>query len=308
MKIVKMKDSPPKLHKVVKLKENYYVKEFQKEQSGVIICFDCSDVQFISEFPDKEEKHITLLYMGNSENVNKEDTISKLKEFANTHGPISGEFDGSAAFMNRGEGFPIVLLFDSPALPDFRSEIQKLFPTFTQEHGFTPHMTLMYSEGLTSDFIASISNSVPTFHTFNSISFWYNGERHKFELNVAESVKSKEIKTITNDELVVKRYDNPDVYDVSKELTQFDALSRNNSTPKKMVIIDDDFVMQTFIKNEAGESFDISNIYAQMFVKSNKYFEEVNQTVPTFKEHEEMLQTINAAISKILGIEYEISK
>jgi hypothetical protein len=116
---------------------------------------------------------------------------------------------------------------------------------------------------------------------------------------------TKATSAIVHDELVVKRYDNPDIYDVSKELTQFDALSRNNTDLKKMAIIDDDFIMQTFIKKEVGEPFDISKIYAQMFAKSIEYFVITNKEgSPTFEEYNEMLKTINTAISKALGIEY----
>jgi hypothetical protein len=276
--------------------------DISKEHSGVIICFDCKDTKIWTKFDNEDNAHITLLFMGDAENVNKEDTISKLKAFANSHGPVSGAFNGQGAFADLGDGYPIVALFDSPVLPWFRTELVDLFPNYPQNHGFTPHMTLEYIKDLSTVTLGQLP--FPIDHTFTSISLWIGGEHIEFPLNTSMNIV-KEFHIKNKEEIVVRRFNVPDYYDISKQLEEFDAKSREDDSLQKMIIIDDDFIVQTFIKKEVGEAIDISNIYGQMFVKSNEYFTQVNGTVPTIKEHNEMMKTINAAISKVLGIAYK---
>lgn len=128
------------------------IKAHKQQRSTAIIGFDCRDDQRLidlqSGFPGDIETplHMTLLFLGDTDQFDKQQVCHKLVEFSKTYAPIDGIFNGLAAFNGDTNGkYPIVLLFDSPALPGFRQALRDIFPLVEQMHGFVPHVTLGYT-------------------------------------------------------------------------------------------------------------------------------------------------------------------
>jgi len=103
-----------------------------------------------SEITPLNEFHVTLLYLGEVAdlNIGRKEAADILRAFAQGRKPIAGRVCGVARFGGKEDGDtqPIVLLFDSPELPQFRQELVDSFGVFVpeQEHGYTSHITLAY--------------------------------------------------------------------------------------------------------------------------------------------------------------------
>ena len=175
-------------------------------QNHVIVAFNLEGDQFVkdllSQFPDPiTDPHITLLYLGLTTETEDVETLSKwLEDFASAHAPLSGVFSGAAVFnpsTDLGNKMPVVMLFDSPELPAFRQALKHSVPfeVVNQTHGFTPHLTLSYTEQNNS-FIPDVrqtSSSYDLSRTFDSIWLYYGGEHYEFKLSGSIVEKSLEI-------------------------------------------------------------------------------------------------------------------
>jgi 2'-5' RNA ligase len=138
--------------------------ESTKEHTGVMVALPVperyrpliaalqSQVPFGAEMVPAEELHVTLLYLGDSSDVEHLKTriyAGSLKAIEWQDG-IPARLTGLARFNgNEGGKNPLVLLVDSPLLPELR---QKVFSHLVHErgipdnqrHGFIPHITLGY--------------------------------------------------------------------------------------------------------------------------------------------------------------------
>jgi 2'-5' RNA ligase len=132
--------------------------------------------------------HITLLYLGDVEELDKGEIVNILKVFAKQQAPIKGKYNGGAIFTDNGDGYPHVLLFDSPQLPFCHSNLSKLLSSHRPEltHGFTPHTTLAYNESPKS---LPVQIDVP--YTFNEIILQWGGDSQTFPLQGTVIEKSK---------------------------------------------------------------------------------------------------------------------
>jgi predicted ABC-type ATPase/2'-5' RNA ligase len=92
--------------------------------------------------------HITMLYLGKMDELDKESIVTKLTLFTNNQSPIEGEYGGAAIFNDNGDGYPIVLLYDSPQLPFAFAKLAGLLKGLRPDllRGFTPHTTLSYTD------------------------------------------------------------------------------------------------------------------------------------------------------------------
>jgi 2'-5' RNA ligase len=100
------------------------------------------------------DSHITLLNLGEIERIpiSKENLMVILEGFAKSHAIIDGKITGVATFSTNPDEdgkVPIVLLYDSPQLPFFRVDLQRILRELgieylEQNHGFIPHITLAY--------------------------------------------------------------------------------------------------------------------------------------------------------------------
>jgi hypothetical protein len=97
--------------------------------------------------------HLTLAYLGDSTEMGLDaegQLYRSVSEFARSSSPLEGMVSGIGLFNNteEGETNAFVALFDSPALPDFRTRLMGMLQANgimpVQNHGFTPHITLQY--------------------------------------------------------------------------------------------------------------------------------------------------------------------
>lgn len=94
--------------------------------------------------------HVTLAYLGDAENVGDPATLLlAVQDFANRAPMLDGEISGVGVFT-AGDGGVTYASVDLPELPAFREDLVRtieragFFPA--RNHGFTPHMTLTYSD------------------------------------------------------------------------------------------------------------------------------------------------------------------
>lgn len=126
------------------------------KQEGVMIAFypskDVAKKLTIKGGASEEEIHMTLVYMGNINDIpNQDELVDTIKEFAKGKGKLSGKISGLGRF-NGGETSDnkdvLYASVDLPTLPEFRQElVNKLedndFPV-SKTHGYTPHITITY--------------------------------------------------------------------------------------------------------------------------------------------------------------------
>lgn len=101
-----------------------------------------------------EDMHLTLAFLGNVDDIaaDREALISVVKSFAEWMPPIVGKVSGIGTFFETaGDGNNATYAsFDSPNLPGFRQrlvdELRASNISVKRNHGFTPHITLAYSD------------------------------------------------------------------------------------------------------------------------------------------------------------------
>jgi hypothetical protein len=171
-----------------------YDKKKKKELGSppAIVCFDCFDMKpaLQSLWPQNDipdDPHVTLLMLGDIANLDRAAIEQQLADFANGHAPVDGMFGGMGTFQSGEDGSPVVLLLDSPYLPRFRQDLSDIVQTpFEQDHGFTPHLTLEYTN--MPEIVHSTDVSLPV--RFQSVSLWWGGEHIKYPLMGAFNNKS----------------------------------------------------------------------------------------------------------------------
>lgn len=155
-----------------------------KQYTSAIIAFNLEGEKWLEDLAQPFGKdaisdfHVTLVWLGNASKLDKESVQAKIAGLAETYAPISGVFNGVAKFTDSGDGVPVVLTFDSPALPGFRQALREAFPDVEQNHGFTAHTTLAY----TNADINLVKLEKPIEYTFNSIWLFWAGERYEYPL------------------------------------------------------------------------------------------------------------------------------
>jgi hypothetical protein len=96
-----------------------------------------------------EVLHVTLAYLGETEEADVQAVADALRAVAATHAPLAGEVGGLARFAENDEGAaPAVLLPDVPGLVELRVAVTEALVAagvgFSRDHGFTPHLTITY--------------------------------------------------------------------------------------------------------------------------------------------------------------------
>lgn len=94
-----------------------------------------------------EQAHITLAYLGDKEDNDRDKLERLISAFAHTSEPLSGHVGGFGVFHNGDK--VAVALWDIPGLPEWRQKLCDFLNDagckVADNHGFTPHQTLMYS-------------------------------------------------------------------------------------------------------------------------------------------------------------------
>lgn len=114
-----------------------------------------ADMDEYTEDPD--EVHLTLLYLGTKEDCGgawAEDRLYRgLYDFAINSGyrGLTAQMNGFGVFQN-DDGDVLVSLWDIPGIAEFRTHLKRYLEDHgakvrTDDHGFTPHMTMAYGEG-----------------------------------------------------------------------------------------------------------------------------------------------------------------
>lgn len=127
-----------------------------EEHTGICVAFwlDDADARAMAvegcEPPD--QLHMTLAYLGKTtdETIDREALESTLKDFAGTHDAVSAWIAGEGVFHTPNDGDAIVALIDAPGLPTWRQDLVVALEAaglpVSNDHGFTPHITLAYVE------------------------------------------------------------------------------------------------------------------------------------------------------------------
>ena len=174
-------------------------KPFSKDADlgGVMICFHPSAdaaSKIVLDRPGAEpidRLHMTLAYLGSAADYAPEaiDAIKgMLQEFAADSKPLSGKIGGLTRFYTGDENEALVANVDVPMLAEFREdlidELDDLGLPPLRNHGFTPHMTLMYLPSEQATPIDRI-NVVPLY--FNTVSLRVGGDQYDYVLGQEEA-------------------------------------------------------------------------------------------------------------------------
>lgn len=92
--------------------------------------------------------HVTLAFLGDTDEDQVAAIVDALKTVAATHGPLAGKVAGTGVFQN-GDEPPWILLPDVPGLVELRVAITEALLAagidYSRQHGFQPHITIEYS-------------------------------------------------------------------------------------------------------------------------------------------------------------------
>jgi 2'-5' RNA ligase len=95
------------------------------------------------------ELHLTVAYCGDAADVDAA-ALTAVADAVAQRAPVSGEISGLARFVGGEDGDVIVALVDSPGLEDLRSdvldELEAAGIEVARNHGYTPHITLIFLE------------------------------------------------------------------------------------------------------------------------------------------------------------------
>jgi hypothetical protein len=112
--------------------------------------------------------------------LNKEEVVNILETFSLGQAPIEGKYEGAGMFTDNGDGYPHVLLYDSPQLPGAFNRLATLLILHRPEltHGFTPHTTLAYY-----DSPKDLPTDVDIPYTFDSMVLKWGDEEQVFSFD-----------------------------------------------------------------------------------------------------------------------------
>lgn len=126
----------------------------QANLAGVMVAFypqpDAAEALAVGDGEPVEQLHLTLAYLGMAADLEDRDAVTQaLATFAASSPPVDGIVSGTGAF-EAGEERAVVALVDAPALPEWRGRLVAALEAAGIEvdrtHGFTPHITLAYTD------------------------------------------------------------------------------------------------------------------------------------------------------------------
>lgn len=141
------------------------------------------------------EMHMTLVYLGDipeleAQGITKEKVFSVLDSLKGVLPPVKGVISGTGRFLNTHleDKDAVVLLVDSPQLPDFRTiltnELTAQGIPYAQNHGFTPHITLLYvHKGEVAHYLPPVAEIA-----FNKVTLAWGDERLEVELTQPDPI------------------------------------------------------------------------------------------------------------------------
>lgn len=124
------------------------------EQDGVMIALKPSDevreALAIDGGEDVDNLHVTLAFLGKEEDFDKDELLDLIEDMDFVRESLDGGIAGYGTFQN-GESHVLWAAVDVPGINEMRAELKErvkedLDIDLEEEHGFTPHMTLDYSD------------------------------------------------------------------------------------------------------------------------------------------------------------------
>lgn len=143
-----------------------------------------------------EEMHITLCYLGNTDEIDRDDAEAATLAFAEQAGILSGRLAGFGQFLNGGEEPAVLIaLWDVPGLDRFRLALKDSLAGVgvkrAENHGFTPHTTIAYGEEPFEE-LPEVPDEVAGNVAFESVILAYGGEWMEFPLRGPATVKGSD--------------------------------------------------------------------------------------------------------------------
>lgn len=187
--------------------------EADAQPSGVMVAFSPSRevcdrlanmtlaAGFDAEVP--EQIHLTVAYCGKADEVDEGKFLAAVKSYAAQMRPMEGNIAGLGTFAN-GETHVLWASADVPGLDEFRVGLLPILEAIgapaRNDHGYTPHITLAYSETPISALpdIAGMAGSPLRFTTLVAA---YGGTWHHFDLtgSSGETVAVEKLATVEED-------------------------------------------------------------------------------------------------------------
>lgn len=199
---------------------NFAYDVIEKQHTSVMVGFDLSGTE-LGKQSTIDDPHITLVMVGDIDNVDKSLLLMQTDRFASTHAPVEAKLSGFAVFPASEENdnkAPIVALVDSPYLPAFRQALyHQLDKQFEENHGFIPHMTVGYSDKSEQTF----PTKQPEFTlTLDKLTIFYGDERYTYPLSGDIVEKQLPIDDQSKSNLISVRIDifNNTVSDLSEQM------------------------------------------------------------------------------------------
>lgn len=178
-----------------------------KQHTGVMIGLFLSPADATAlAIPDGEppdELHVTLAYLGDSKELTDRDVLERVvSRYAQGKPVLQGVVSGTGVFTGGMDGDVLWLHFDSGELPAFRQGLVETldkagFPV-KAEHGFTPHITLMYAPAI--DVVPQIADGREL--TFDRLTLAWGGKRTEYPLGGGK-MKETENKEVVEDEKAI---------------------------------------------------------------------------------------------------------
>ena len=167
--------------------------EHRQDQTGVMIALYPDSVAAakiaVPEGVSANELHLTLAFFGDEADqppTIKEDLTRAVQAAGSIEG-LSGQIGGIGYFASGDNGQPVVALIDAPGLVAYRQKLMGKLKavglTPSQEHDFTPHMTLKYSDP--GQLLEGAENVVGTPISFDSVTVSIGRDRTEFEQHPA---------------------------------------------------------------------------------------------------------------------------
>lgn len=133
-----------------------------------------------------EEMHVTLCYLGKTEEVSRDAAEAAVAAFAASTSVLTGKLAGFGQFLNGGEEPAVLIaLWDVPGLDRFRLALKDTLAASgvkrEENHGFTPHLTIAYGDE-PFDELPEVPDEAKENITFESVILAYGGEWMEFPL------------------------------------------------------------------------------------------------------------------------------
>lgn len=131
-----------------------------------------------------EQIHLTVAYLGKTGEVDKDAFLAAMKSYAAQSNVMEGNVAGLGTFAN-GDSHVLWASADVPGIDEFRVGLLPILEAIgspaRNDHGYTPHITLAYSETPITEF-PSLEDIAGSPMRFTTLVAAYGGEWHHFDL------------------------------------------------------------------------------------------------------------------------------